>query len=62
MRFAPYCVCLLALAAPAAALQGASLSELAATPVVTVRIGENLKAPPDEATISVTTQSRAPTA
>lgn len=52
----------LALAAPAAAQQGASLSELAATPIVTVRIGENLRTPPDEATISVTTQSRAPTA
>lgn len=52
----------LALASPAAAQQGASLSELAATPVVTVRIGENLKMPPDEATITVTSQSRAPTA
>lgn len=52
----------LALAVPAAAQQGASLSELAATPVVTVRIGENLKVPPDEATITVTSQSRAPSA
>jgi len=50
------------LSIPAAAQQGASLSELAATPVVTVRIGENLKVPPDEATINVTSQSRAPTA
>lgn len=47
---------------PAAAQQGASLSELAATPVVTVRIGENLKMPPDEATINVTSQTRSPTA
>lgn len=52
----------LAIATPAAAQQGASLTELATTPVVTVRIGENLKAPPDEATITVTTQSRAGTA
>ena len=52
----------LALAVPAAAQHGASLSELAATPVVTVRIGENLKVPPDEASISVTSQSRSPTA
>lgn len=52
----------LALAVPAAAQQGASLSELAATPVVTVRIGENQKVPPDEATINVTSQSKAPTA
>lgn len=62
MRFILFGAAALALAVPAAAQQGASLSELAATPVVTVRIGENLKVPPDEATISVTTQSRAPTA
>ena len=54
------CVSLFAASAPAQ--QGASLNELAATPVVTVRIGENLKVPPDEATITVTTQSRAATA
>ena len=53
---------LLLLAVPASAQQGASLNELATTPVVTVRIGENLKVPPDEATITVTTQSRAATA
>jgi len=62
MRSVPLYACLLILAAPATAQQGASLSELAATPVVTVRIGENLKAPPDEATITVTSQSRSPTA
>ena len=39
-----------------------TLQELAQTPVVTVRIQENLKSPPDEATLSVSTQSRAPTA
>ena len=39
-----------------------TLQELAQTPVVTVRIQENLKTPPDEATLSVSTQSRAPTA
>ena len=39
-----------------------TLQELAQTPVVTVRIQENLKTPPDEATLSVATQSRAPTA
>ena len=39
-----------------------TLQELAQTPVVTVRIQENLKMPPDEATLSVTTTSRAPTA
>lgn len=53
---------LLALSVPASAQQGASLNELASTPVVTVRIGENLKVPPDEATINVSTQTRSPTA
>ena len=61
-RFVPVFAACLALAVPAAAQQGASLSELAATPVVTVRIGETLRAPPDQATINVTAQSRAPTA
>ena len=61
-RFVPVFAACLALAAPAAAQQGASLSELAASPVVTVRIGETVKSLPDEATITVTTQSRAPTA
>ena len=58
------------LVAAVAAISPASLSaqtigtlqELAQTPVVTVRIQENLKRPPDEATLSVSTQSRAPTA
>lgn len=62
MRIIALGAAFLALAVPAAAQQGASLSELAATPVVTVRIGENLKMPPDEATITVTSQSRSPTA
>lgn len=62
MRFLVLNAALLAIAVPAAAQQGASLNELAATPVVTVRIGENLKTPPDQATINVTSQSRAPTA
>ena len=62
MRFILLSAVALAVATPAAAQQGASLSELANTPVVTVRIGENFKVPPDEATISVTTQSKAPTA
>jgi uncharacterized protein YggE len=61
---------LLILIAAVAAIFPASLSaqtigtlqELAQTPVVTVRIQESLKSPPDEATLSVSTQSRAPTA
>lgn len=62
MRFILLSAIALAIATPAAAQQGASLNELANTPVVTVRIGENFKVPPDEATITVTTQSKAPTA
>ncbi|MES2905205.1 MAG: SIMPL domain-containing protein [Pseudomonadota bacterium] len=62
MRFLVLGAVFLMLAAPGAAQQGASLSELASTPVVTVRIGENLRTPPDEATITVTTRSRGATA
>lgn len=62
MRLIVLGACLLTLAVPATAQQGASLSEYAAGPVVTVRIGESLKTPPDQATITVTSQSRAPTA
>ena len=52
----------LALATPATAQVEASLNELAATPLVTVRIGESLRVAPDEATLRVSTRSRAPTA
>lgn len=62
MRFIVAFTAALALAAPVAAQQGASLDELARTPVVTVQIGETLRSPPDEATISVGTTERAPTA
>ena len=51
-------------AVPAAAQvpTGASLSELAATPIVRVNIAETLRTPPDEASLTVGTQVRAPTA
>jgi uncharacterized protein YggE len=55
----------LALAAqPAAAqiLPEASISEMAATPLIRVNIAENLRTPPDEASITVGTQAKAPTA
>ena len=50
--------------APAAAqlLPGASINELAATPLVRVNIAENLRTPPDEASLTVGTQAKAPTA
>jgi uncharacterized protein YggE len=41
---------------------GATLDELAATPVVTVHIAEQLRAPPDEASLTVSTEAREPTA
>jgi uncharacterized protein YggE len=62
MRLTLASALLFLVASPVAAQQGASLSELAATPVVTVRIGENLRSPPDEATINVGVEERAPTA
>src|SRR3954462_3553708 len=40
----------------------ASLDQLAETPLVTVHISEQLRAPPDEATISASTEAREPTA
>lgn len=62
MRFLSLGFAALFAAGAADAQQGASLSELAATPIVTVHIGENLSMPPDQATISVGVQSHAPTA
>jgi uncharacterized protein len=54
---------LLFLAVPAAAQQiSASPDQLAAAPLVTVQISEQLRSPPDEATITAGTESRAPTA
>lgn len=50
------------LTTPSTAQVFRDIEQMAQTPVVTVRIGENLRRPPDEATINVTTQSRAPTA
>lgn len=51
-----------ALATPAAAQIAATPDQLAAGPVVTVQISEQLRSPPDQATISMSTESRAPTA
>lgn len=64
-RYLPL-IALAGLAAPAAAQvappPGASLSELANTPIVRLNIAETLRTPPDEASITVGTQARAPTA
>ncbi len=43
-------------------MPAASLQEMVATPVVRLRITETLRTPPDEASLSVGTQARAPTA
>jgi uncharacterized protein YggE len=49
--------------APASAqIVTASPDQLAAAPVVTVRISEQLRAPPDEATLNASTEARAGTA
>src|SRR3954454_20771694 len=40
----------------------ASISEMATTPLVRVNISESLRTPPDQATITVATQAKAPTA
>lgn len=56
------CAFAVVLAAPATSQVNASPDQLAATPLVTVQISEQLRSPPDEATISVGVTSRAPTA
>lgn len=40
----------------------ATIAEMATTPLVRVNIAESLRTPPDEATITVATQAKAPTA
>ena len=40
----------------------ASLDQLAATPIIRVNISETLRTPPDQATLTVGTQAKAPTA
>jgi len=60
-RFAA--LALLFVAAPLSAQEvSASLDQLAASPLVTVEIAEQLRSPPDEATLTAGTESRAPTA
>ena len=49
-------------AALAQAAPAASIAEMASTPLVRVNVAESLRTPPDEATISVATQAKAPTA
>jgi uncharacterized protein YggE len=54
---------LLCVAVPVSAQQiSASPDQLAASPLVTVQISEQLRSPPDEATLTAGTESRAPTA
>lgn len=54
---------LIAAGAPLSAQQlPATLDELAATPVVTVQISQQLRSPPDEASLNASTEAREPTA
>ena len=39
-----------------------SIEEMARTPVITLRISESLRTPPDQASLSISTESKAPTA
>ena len=39
-----------------------SIKEMARTPVITLRISESLRTPPDRASLSISTESKAPTA
>ena len=49
-------------AAIAQSIPGTSISEMAATPLVRVNIAETLRTPPDEASLTVGTQTKASTA
>src|SRR3954452_695957 len=54
---------LIVIAGPSQAQRAdAPLDQLAATPLVTVHISEQLRAPPDQATLTVSTEAREPTA
>lgn len=53
---------LLVTAAPSLAQTTASIDEMARTPLVRVNIAETLRTPPDEASLTVGTQAKAPTA
>jgi len=50
------------MSAPSSAQNFASIEEMARTPVITLRISESLRTPPDQASLSISTESKAPTA
>lgn len=61
--FRSVALALLVIGVPASAQQiSASLDQLATTPLVSVQISEQLRSPPDEATLTAGTEARAPTA
>ncbi len=47
---------------PSFAQKFGSIEEMARTPVITLRISELLRTPPDQASLSISTESKAPTA
>ena len=55
-------LCLGGIAASSPAQAPPSLDELARTPMITLRISESLRTSPDQATLNVSTDSKAPTA
>jgi uncharacterized protein YggE len=59
---APVLFCVAVVPAQAQIPPGASINEMAATPLVRVNIAENLRTPPDEASLTVGTQAKATTA
>lgn len=53
---------LASMSVPGFAQNFASIEEMARTPVITLRISESLRTPPDQASLSISTESKAPTA
>ncbi len=53
---------LVSMSIPSFAQNLGSIEEMARTPVITLRISELLRTPPDQASLSISTESKAPTA
>jgi uncharacterized protein YggE len=64
MKYRPVLIAafLASMSVPGLTQNFASIEEMARTPVVTLRISESLRSPPDQASLSISTESKAPTA
>lgn len=62
IRLAIAAASLATLSVPSFAQTVGSIDEMARTPIITLRISESLRTPPDQASLSLTTESKAPTA